>query len=223
MSDTLLVGYITAGATLIAAIITAGVALIQNRKLIRKNKEYEQKFEQRASTGVAIGYYYNFIENIYKIIDENPKITLEIYNSTTINEKKEFDCDKVRIEILMPRSLEGSSFNQATQTLTQYKKGDIVRNGNKRNYGINFTIQDDNTLVVVDVPTPLFALEKYLKSLPEFGSYIDPKTNQLIAKSDSEEYRARQSKEIENFKTTVLNFIENNRYAINKVHFRHLT
>jgi len=225
MDNTILVAIITGVASVITTLITVWVPTRQrNKKLKTQNNELKQKIDFMASTGVAIGYYFNFIEMVYKIIDENKTVKLELYDANkSISSVKEFDSDKVRMEVIIPRSLDGSAFVAASAVRDACKKGDIVRVGNKRNFGINYTIQDMDSLVAVDMPGPLSAVEKYLKKLPEFSDTINPESGQFENKSDGEAYRKRQNGEIENFIRTIKKLIEDNRYAINKVTFRQLT
>jgi hypothetical protein len=225
MDITILVAVITGVASILTTLITVWLPIRQkNKELKVQNQELKTKVEHMASTGVAIGYYFNFIEVVYKVIDESKTIQLEIYDENkNIAETREFESDKVRMEIIIPRSLDGSSFVAAATTLDSYKKGDILRVGNKRNFGINYSIQDNNVLVAVDMPSPLSAVEKFLKTLPDFNDTIDPESGKYVIKSDSEAYRKRQIEEIENFIKTIKKLIEDNRYAINKVAFRQLS
>jgi len=225
MDNTVLVAIITGVVSVGTTLITVWLPIHQkNKELNVQNVLLKKKVEHMASTGVAIGYYFNFIEMIYKIIDESKTIKLEIPEGNNETTKiQEFDSDKVRMEIILPRSLDGSSFVAAAAIRDSYKKGDIVRVGNKRNFGINYSIQDNDTLLAIDMPGPLSAVEKYLKTLPDFSDTIDPETGKYIIKSDSEAYRKRQIEEIENFIRTIKKLIEDNRYAINKVNFRQLT
>jgi hypothetical protein len=225
MDNTVLVALITGIISVITTLITVWLPIRQkNKELKSQNLELLKKVEHLASTGVAIGYYFNFIEMVYKIIDESDTIKLEVYDSNkSITEIKEFNSNKVRLEIIIPRSLEGSSFVAAAGIRDQYQKGDILRVGTKRNFGINYSIQDEATLVIMDMPGPLSAVEKFLRQLPDFRDYIDPETGRVIVKNNNELFRKRQSEEIENFINTIKILIEDNRYAVNKVTFRQLT
>ena len=225
MDNTVLVAIITGVVSVITTLITVWLPIRQkNKELKLQNRDLKKKVEHMASTGVAIGYYFNFIEMLYKVMDESKTIKLEIYDANKgITKTQEFDSNKVRMEVILPRSLDGSSFVAAAAVRDAYKKGDIVRVGNKRNFGINYSIHDNNSLLAVDMPGPLSAVEKYLKTLPDFNDTIDPDSGKYVVKSDSEAYRKRQIEEINNFITTIKKLIEDNRYAINKVTFRQLT
>ena len=228
MDNAILVPMITGVVAIITTLITVWLPIRQKNKELKdlkaKNQDLTKKVEHMASTGVAIGYYFNFIEMVYKVMEESSTIKLEVYDGNKgISETREFESDKVRMEVIVPRALEGAAFVAAGKERDAHKKGDIVRVGTKRNFGINYTVQDNDTLVVVDMPGPLSAVEKFLKQLPDFNDTIDPETNKYIIKSDSEAYRKRQLDEIENFIHTITKLIGDNRYAINKVTFRRLT
>ena len=93
MDNTVLVAIITGVVAVLTTLITVWLPIRQkNKELKVQNDDLNKKVEHMASTGVAIGYYFNFIEMVYKVIAESKTIKLEITDASKgITEIHEFD------------------------------------------------------------------------------------------------------------------------------------
>lgn len=194
---------------IITTIITAIVAVYKYFQERKKNVELEKEVRHIASTGVALGYYYNFAKDIFLIL-QLARLKVELYqkDGEEVEETREFKTEDVTLRVIMPRSLEQESIDEATQLMYSYPKADIVRLDNRRNIGINYALYNNNKLVIMDFPKPLKAVRMHLLNEDEFKDII--KKGKFVSDDqifDTEEWKIAEKNEIENFKKSIIKLI----------------
>lgn len=197
--------YIQIGAA-IAGIISGVIAILEYLKIKRKNVTLQKQVDNIASTGVALGYYYNFVVNVFSKLREHV-LRVEIYkdNSNELETVKEFNSDDVELHIIIPENLQIHSMNSAIKKMRIHRKGDIVSKGSERNFGINFMYNDDGKLIILDFPKPLNAIREHMIKDPKFANLLN--SNGTLGNEDvfeSREWRKHEKKELENFQKTIL-------------------
>jgi len=197
----------------IAGIISAIIAVLEYFKIKRKNKKLEDEVKHIASTGVALGYYYNFVVDVFTKLKET-KLKIEIYkdDATEIESTREFDSDDVRLHVILPENLKIESMNLALDKMRAHRKGDIISKGANRNFGINFRFDGDNKIVILDFPKPLNAIREHLLLDPQFiGSLGKDGKISGIGILDSKEWKKAEQEELKNFKTTIRELMKRGR------------
>lgn len=200
-------------AAAIAGIVSALIAILEYFKIKRKNKKLEQEVKNIASTGVALGYYYNFVVDVFTKLKET-KLKVEIYkdDATEIENIREFDTDDVRLQVIMPDNLKIDSMNKALDKMRTHRKGDIISKGASRNFGINFRFDGEDKIIILDFPKPLNAIREHLLLDPQFVGSIG-KDGKISSSSvlDSEEWKKAEKEELENFKNTIFELMRRGR------------
>ncbi len=200
----------------IIGIITAIIAIYKYIKEKRKNKELEDEVRHIASTGVAIGYYYNFAKDIFLIL-RLARLKVELYkkDGKEIDQVREFKTKDVTLKVIMPRNLEQESIDEAINYMYSYPKADIVRLDNQRNIGINYSLSQNGELEIIDFPKPLKAVRMHLLSEEEFKEII--KEGKFINDDDifdTPEWKKAESDEMENFKRAIIKLIKRDDFGV---------
>ena len=194
----------------IAGILSTIITVIQFIRIKKKNRLLEKEVRNIASTGVAIGYYYNFAKDIFLIL-KAARLKVEIYKSRSneVEEVREFETDKVKLRVIIPENLTAEALDHSISKMNSYKKGDIVRIDTERHIGINLEITEDNTLLITDFPKPLKAVRMHLLNEDEFKEPLrDGKFQSEEDLFHSERWKEVEKEEIENFKKTVIHLIK---------------
>lgn len=206
---------------IISAIIAAAATLITTfLPLLINFLRLKKKAKSYVSTGLAVGYYYNFVKPVFEIL-EVTEIRLDI-NKKDSNEsegKRKFDSDLVEIEIIIPRELSAPAMQQAQKEAYSKRKGTILRKKDKRNFTINFTMDNDGRLTIIDVPNPLNGVRQYIENLDEFKD-VFTESGERINNTQTEKFRQRQKDEIKNFQDAILDFTRREGHASNKIKFK---
>lgn len=206
---------------IISAIIAAAATLITTfLPLLINFLRLKKKAKSYVSTGLAVGYYYNFVKPVFEIL-EVTEIRLDI-NKKDSNEsegKRKFDSDLVEIEIIIPRELSAPAMQQAQKEAYSKRKGTILRKKDKRNFTINFTMDNDGRLTIIDVPNPLNGVRQYIENLSEFKD-VFTESGERINNTQTEKFRQRQKDEIKNFQDAILDFTRREGHASNKIKFK---
>lgn len=200
-------------AAAIAGIISTILGILEFIKVKKRNRKLEQEIRNIASTGVALGYYHNFVVDVFTKLKET-KLKIIIYkdNSTEVETIKEYDSDDVRLQVIMPDNLSIEAMNQALATMRLHRKGDIVSKGATRNFGINFRFDGDHGIVILDFPKPLDAVRKHLLLDPQFISSIQ-KDGRLSGEGvlESDAWKKAEQEELANFKSTIFELMKRGR------------
>ncbi len=197
----------------LGGIVSSIIAILEYFKIKRRNKKLEKQVANIASTGVALGYYYNFVVEVLAKLKES-KLKIEIYkdDATEIESVREFDTDDVKLHVIMPDNLKIDSMNLALRKMRMHRKGDIVSKGSSRNFGINFRFDNNGKIVILDFPKPLNAIREHLLLEPQFaGSLGSDGKLQKLKVLDSDAWKKAEKEELENFKNTIYELMQRGR------------
>ncbi|PPK87244.1 hypothetical protein CLV84_0181 [Neolewinella xylanilytica] len=189
----------------LVGILSGSIAIWQYVNVKHENKELRKEVELIASTGVAIGYYYNFIVSVFSKLKEHV-LRIEIYedNTNTIEKVVEYESEDVELHIIMPNDLQINSMNHAIKKMRIHRKGNIVSRGSERNFGINFMYGENGKLLILDFPKPLNAIREYMFKLPKFVSLLNENgelnDNNLF---ESPIWQQHEDRELRNFEKTI--------------------
>lgn len=193
------------------------------------------------ATGVAIGYFHNFLKPldgaiayerflVFKNYSENLDdkknlLTKEQYGAledllgkdgieqmfTQKVERYQYlgsysDTD-FRLTIVYPSGLENQKFSNVNNFLQKNtKRGSYYNKPNSRPYGLNYTIQDNNTINVVDYARPIEAIYHYYSGDKQYSE------NQI---------KQLQKEEIELFIATIYRLLkQSTRHLFSKTEFK---
>ena len=203
------------GAMITAAAIDAAKELASgavNRWLSSKNK----KEQDLVSIGLAVGYFYNFLDPINKILETN---VLDLYmpgdqkKASLQNPKKSFDLDNVYVEIIIPKRLDPEARRACNDEFKRYDKGFFYMQEHKRFYGVNYftaSIGGTERLTIVDIARPAFAAQRFYEDVLGQRSF-----------NNDEKWYLTQISELTAFKETLLNLRKlGNGVLVNRMSFK---
>lgn len=122
------------------------------------------------SIGLAVGYFYNFLEPLFKKIQVNGE--LEFYQAETDAQPQKFDIDNIKIHIIIPMKLDFITFDNCEKEYKQYSKGFVDLKQNNRYYGINYSINKlgkKDELVIVDYARPIKSIKPYYEDILKYS------------------------------------------------------
>lgn len=125
--------------------------------------------------GLAVGYYYNFLDVIGRQLSSgsvtlNDKLNPKPGEGTETN----FDLAATRIQIIVPERLDGGAFERCVGEFDRSLKGSVFLTEQKRNYGINYLITDvggSKQLTIIDLARPAMALKRYYEDVVRIDTY----------------------------------------------------
>ena len=189
------------------------VALRLAEKAVNKLFETPKGEDDRQliSPGLAVGYFYNFLDVISGELRRGFSLKKENGSEMAVNE------DNANIEIIIPKWLRPTAFTSCERELKNADKGHILLTGQGRNYGINYRISSSGkikTTTIVDLARPVMALKQYYENIIKIDT--DPE-------SGADQWRRIQLAEVEAFKKT-LQRLQQRGYGVlvNRLTFREL-
>lgn len=161
---------------LISALLGIEVSY-RNKKISVSTKRGREKVAKLQkvnflSTGLAIGYYYNFLHKFCN----NRDVTLSIGN-----EKFKYDCRDIKIYIVLPRQISDAHLQYAQQYNAGYKEEGKFAEEIKGFYRIKS--KGDKSIEVIDFPTTIKVLKYYIEDLK--GNF----DKELLLKSELENFK----------------------------------
>jgi hypothetical protein len=207
----------TAGIVTLATAVVGLVATVV-KLLLKLNFERERT----VSTGLAIGYYYNFIQPIFEQLKVNGELEVSIQKKDSDQEERRqiFKASDLDIEIIVPAELTKPGIEAAHNLAKGLRKGKILfKNDEQRQFTIKFLLGDENRLVIRDVATPLNAVREYIENLDAFKTNLSEGGGRTD-KMNSKKFRDRQKKEIDNFVEMVKFYIQKDGHADKKYSFK---
>ncbi|MEP7142066.1 MAG: STING domain-containing protein [Ferruginibacter sp.] len=147
-----------------------------------------KKDQDLVSIGLAVGYFYNFLDQVSSAIQDDE---LSLYQPSENNalvalesSKITYEGENVNMQVIIPKRLDVEAFKVCEDEFKQYSKGFIYLKRNKRFYGINyFTAQvgKNQRLTIVDLARPVMAVKRYYEEILGIKTYADNKwlTTQL--------------------------------------------
>jgi hypothetical protein len=223
METPIITAIISAFVTLIVAFVPLLLKYLSEKKNHKRElATAEAKVNLTVSTGVAIGYYYNFIKPVFEKLRVNDEIEISIDKEKPEDTelKRTFQSDNVEIQIILPSELTKGGIEAMRDQANKFRKGNVLRKNGLRDFAIKFFTDDgNNRLIIVDVANPLNAVGQYLANLTEYKSIITAE-GVIIDGQDTQEFRIRQRKEIDNFTEVIKYYARTESYGDRKLLFQ---
>lgn len=140
------------------------------------------------SVGLAVGYYYNFLDPVSGVIERDE---LELYSSPTDTSPKKFQAEDVRVQIIIPTRLDVQAFQRCEDEFKATHKGFVFLRQNKRYYGINYTLTElpnKSELTIIDLARPIMSAKRYYEDILRLDTSSD--TDEKWVKSQIAEITA---------------------------------
>jgi hypothetical protein len=137
------------------------------------------------SIGLAVGYYYNFLEPVSSAMNcAELELFSEVKGSVPQQFKSEgkFKLDDVRVQIIVPSKLTASAFQRCQEEFNSMCKGFLFLPQNKRYYGINYSmtkLDSRSELQIVDLARPIMAAKRYYEDIVKLDTSDDLNTEWL--------------------------------------------
>lgn len=134
---------------------------------------FNQKDSGSISVGLAVGYYYNFLDPVSGEIDRDE---LELYSSPTDTSPKKYKAQDVRVQIIIPSRLDVQAFQRCEEEFKATHKGFIFLRQNKRYYGINYALTELPTkseLTIIDLARPIMSAKRYYEDILKQDTHDD--------------------------------------------------
>jgi Prokaryotic STING domain len=192
----------------ITSAITLGV------DVVKKFFEGKKDDKDLISVGLAVGYFYNFLDVISGAIDNTRIITLyEAKDGKPGDKCQQYDSETVEVQLILPRRLDVGVYQRCEEDFKRTTKGIILLEKQKRWYGINYnTVKqgEKDGIVIKDLARPLMAVKHFYEKI------LGYRTNDQI---DTKWLKAQLS-EINAFKETLRRLQELGYGAlVNRLHF----
>ena len=129
------------------------------------------------SLGLAVGYYYNFLEPFAQQLSSG-----EIEFTDQPNPQRggggaaNFTLDDANIQIILPERLDGAAFQRCEAEFNQGQKGSVYLNAQKRYYGVNYRTFEANgvkKLTIIDYARPASAAKRYYEDVVRMDTSSD--------------------------------------------------
>lgn len=128
------------------------------------NQKGDEELEP-VSIGLAVAYYYNFLDPVASVIRRDE---FSLFSSTNGGEPSRFRSEDVRIQIIMPQRLDVYSFQKCENELKELQKGFIYLDQGRRYYGINYALTDlpsRTEIMIVDLARSLVTVKRYYEDI----------------------------------------------------------
>ena len=188
-----------------AAMLAVIVSLWDKVPFLTEHQKSNSKLDEvtTITKGLAVGYFYNFLQDINAILENDIKVLFEDQTQET------FSRDQVEIQLLIPKRLNAASIRRTIDAIKEEKQGDIIRRG--RNFKINYALENEGTkLIIKDLIKPYFSIKEYMEQYLK----LDP---------DTEEWRSLETQPLKEFRQTIdLLCNKSQGVAINQVIWREI-
>ncbi|MBE9058136.1 STING domain-containing protein [Sphaerospermopsis sp. LEGE 08334] len=186
-----------------AAMLAVIVSLWDKVPFLTEHQKSNSKLDEvtTITQGLAVGYFYNFLQDINAILENDIKVLFEDQTQKT------FSRDQVEIQLVIPKRLNAASIRHARDSIKVERQADIMRPG--RNFKINYALENDGAkLIIKDLIKPSFTIKEYMEQYLK----LDP---------DTEEWRSLETQPLDKFCETI-NFLCNKSQgvAINQISWR---
>lgn len=132
--------------------------------------------DQLISVGVAVGYFYNFLDPVSRVIRGDD---FQLYKSPDDKEPQTFQSDQIKLQIVMPQRLDVYAFESCEKEFKTYNKGFIYLKENNRYYGINYCLSqlaNQTEITIIDLARPLMSVKRYYEDIMKMDAdETDPK------------------------------------------------
>jgi hypothetical protein len=161
---------------------------------VKKFFEGKKDDKDLISVGLAVGYFYNFLDLISDVIDRD-EITLREPDDN--KEGQHFDAATVRVEVILPARLHVAAYNSCENAFKETKRGAIFLPKQKRWYGINYNLLqrgDKPGVLITDLARPLMSVKRFYEEILGYPTHDEA----------NEKWIKAQRSEIVAFKETLL-------------------
>ena len=117
------------------------------------------------SIGLAVGYYYNFLEPLSAEIERDD---FTVSQTRGDGPGSVFMAEDVQVKIIIPGKLDVFAFDRCESDFKALHKGFIYLRRQKRYYGINYSItslQSKEQLTIVDLARPVMSIKRYYEDI----------------------------------------------------------
>lgn len=177
-----------------------------------------KKEQDVVSVGLAVGYFYNFLEPLNNVLANN---VFELYTPGVNEEpslkspKVKYTMDNVTVEVIIPKRLDGEAKASCEKEFKDNAKGYFYLPANSRFYGINYRLSKTNDLerlTIVDFARPALAAKRYYEEILGMRTF-----------NEEEKWFRIQLTELTAFKTALTN-LQKLGYGvlINKLYFKEI-
>lgn len=121
--------------------------------------------DQLISVGVAVGYFYNFLDPVSRVIKGDD---FQLYTSPDDKAPQIFESDQISVQIVMPQKLDVFAFENCEKEFKKYNKGFIYLKENNRYYGINYCLTQlakQSEITIIDLARPLMSVKRYYEDI----------------------------------------------------------
>lgn len=136
-------------------------------------EKFTQDDSGTVSVGLAVGYYYNFLDPVSGVIERDE---LELYSSPNDKSPNRYSSDQTRVQIIIPNRLDVAIFQRCELEFKNTDKGFIYLRQNKRYYGINYSLSvtsSNSTLTIVDLARPIMSTKRYYEDILKQDTHDD--------------------------------------------------
>ena len=151
------------------------IAVELGQKLVEKFLNREKRGdEDLVSIGLAVGYFYNFLDPISREIQRDSLTVFD--NSKGDGEGLCFEADDVKVDIIIPNRLDVRVFDTCVKEFKKTHKGFIYLAENKRYYGINYALTDlgvGQAITIIDLARPIMSVKRFYETILKMSTGKD--------------------------------------------------
>jgi len=178
---------------------------------VKKIFEGKKDDKDLISVGLAVGYFYNFLDLISDVIKRD-EVTLR--DKPDEKDGRHFDADAVELQVILPARLDVAAYDRCERDFKATKKSLIFLRQQNRWYGINYNlVERGNTpgIVIMDLARPLMSVKRFYEEILGYPTYDEA----------NEKWLKAQRSEIAAFKETLLRLQKRGYGAlVNRLDFR---
>jgi hypothetical protein len=138
---------------------------------VKKFFESKKDDKDLISVGLAVGYFYNFLDLISDVIKRDE---VKLYDRAEDKDGRYYDAETVEVQVILPGRLDVSAYDRCEQDFKATKKSFIFLSRQSRWYGINYTtIQRGNKrgVVITDLARPLMAVKRFYEDILRYDTH----------------------------------------------------
>ena len=141
-------------------------------EVVKKLFEGKKDDKDLISVGLAVGYFYNFLEVISGVIDRDE---VDLYDEAK-DKKQHYNAETVEVQVFLPARLDVSAFRSCEQEFKATKRGYISLKREGQIFGINYTtIQrgEKTGMVIIDLARSLMAVKRFYEEILHYNTNGD--------------------------------------------------
>jgi hypothetical protein len=151
----------------------AEVAAKLGLEAVKKFFEGKKDDKDLISVGLAVGYFYNFLNVISDVIKRN-QVTL--YEKAGDKKGRHFERETVEVRVILPMRLHPGVYARCEEEFGKTNKSFINLEEQGRMYGINYNpVQhgDKAGIVIVDLARPLMSVKRFYEDILRYPTHDD--------------------------------------------------